>query len=259
MRFWAVVLIILLAFQFTTDASADWCKFEKDIDLTLDVTDSDSLLISAAAGELEVTGVSRTDEAVISGKACASKEEWLEKSVINTETGVRARITVELPETSGWSFTGNTYAMIHLKVQVPQDLVLEIRDSSGEMLLKNIAAVEIKDSSGEIEIEDARGAITINDSSGDIDIEGAKGDVTIESDSSGGIYATDIIGSFLVIKDSSGDIRVSHVSKDVVVERDSSGDIRASDVGGDFRVLKDGSGDIVANDVKGEVTLPRDH
>ena len=78
-RFWAVVLIILLAYQFTSEASADWCKYEKDIDLTLDVADSHSLAITAAAGELEVIGVSGTDEAVISGKVCASKEEWLEE------------------------------------------------------------------------------------------------------------------------------------------------------------------------------------
>jgi hypothetical protein len=258
-RFWAVVLIILLALQFSAKASADSCKYEKDIYLTLDVADSQSLVISAAAGELEVIGVSATDEAVISGKACVSKEEWLEKSVINTETGKRARIAVELPQASGWSFTGGVYAMIHLKVEVPENLPLDIRDSSGEMFLKNIAAVEIRDSSGEIDIEDARGAVAINDSSGDIDIEGAGGDVTIESDSSGGIYARDINGSFLVVRDSSGDIRVSHVSEDVVVERDSSGDIRASDVGGDFRVLKDGSGDIVANGVEGEVDIPSKH
>ena len=258
-RFWAVVLIILLAFQFTSEVSADWCKYEKDIDLTLDVADSQSLAITAAAGELEVIGVSGSDNAVISGKACVSKEDWLEGSKIHTETGKRASIEVELPNASGWSFTGSSYATMDLKVEVPQDLTLDIRDSSGEMLLKNIAAVEIKDSSGEIEIEDARGAITINDSSGEIDIDGAEGDVTIESDSSGDIYARDVSGSFHVVRDSSGDIRVSHVSKDVVVERDSSGDIRATDVGGDFRVLKDGSGDIVANDVQGEVDIPSKH
>lgn len=258
-RFWAVVLIILLAFQVTSEASADWCKYEKDIDLTLDVSDSHTLAITAAAGELEVIGVSGTDEAVISGKVCASKEEWLEEATIYTETGKRASIAVELPNASGWSFTGSSYITMDLKVEVPHDLALDIKDSSGEMYLKNIAAVEIKDSSGEIEIEDARGAITINDSSGEIDIDGVEGDVTIESDSSGDIYARDVSGSFHVVRDSSGDIRVSHVSKDVVVERDSSGDIRATDVGGDFRVLKDGSGDIVANDVKGEVDIPSKH
>jgi len=50
-RFWASLLAILLMYQFSTDASADWCKYEKEIDLTLDLSDSDVLLITAAAGE----------------------------------------------------------------------------------------------------------------------------------------------------------------------------------------------------------------
>lgn len=259
-RFWAILLICLLTYQFSTAASADWCKFEKDIDMTLDLSATDVLSITAAAGELEVTGVSGTDEAVIKGRVCASKEAWLEESSVKTQTGKHAQITVDLPDgNSGWSFTGNSYVSLDLDVEVPQDLALKIRDSSGAMFLKNIAAVEVQDSSGEIEIENARGTVSITDSSGDIDIEEAGGDVTIEADSSGGIYASDIDGSFLVVKDSSGDIRVSHVSKDVIVERDSSGDISASDVGGDFRVLKDGSGNITASGVKGETDLPDNH
>lgn len=259
-RFWAVVLICLLALQFSTKAFADWCKYEKDIDMSLDLSASELLSITAAAGDLEVKGVSGTDSAAITGKVCASKEAWLEDSSVQTEAGKHAKIAVDLPDgNTGWSFTGNSYITLDLVVEVPQDLALKIKDSSGSMYLENIAAVEIDDSSGEIEIENARETVSIRDSSGDIDIEEAGGDITIESDSSGGIYARDIDGSFLVVKDSSGDIDVSHVSKDVIVERDSSGDISASDVGGDFRVLKDGSGDIEASDVKGETVLPKGH
>jgi len=259
-RFWAVVLVCLLAYQFSTEASADWCRYQKDIDLTLDLSTSDVLEITAAAGELEVIGVSGSDEAVIKGKACASKEAWLEESKVVTKSGSHAEITVDLPSAdSGWSFTGNNYISLDLKVEVPQDLALKIKDSSGAIFLKNIGAVQLQDSSGEIEIENARGSVSIRDSSGDIDVEKVAGDLTIESDSSGGIYATEVEGSFLVVQDSSGDIRVSHVGNDVVVERDSSGDISASDVGGDFRVLKDGSGGIRASNIEGEVDLPSKH
>jgi hypothetical protein len=256
-RFWALVLACLLIYQFSTEASADWCKFEKDINLTLDLSASDVLAISAAAGDLEIVGVSGSDQAVIRGKACASKEVWLEESEVNTITGRRAEINVKLPKVSGgWSWSGNSYAWLDLHVEVPQEMVLEVKDSSGDMLLKNIAALQLQDSSGDIEIEDARGTVSISDSSGDIDIDEADGDLTIEADSSGDIYASDINGSVLVKRDSSGDIRVSHVRDNFIVERDSSGDIRATDVGGDFRVLKDGSGGIRSSDVKGEIQLP---
>jgi len=256
-RFWAFVLTGLLLYQFSTEAIADWCKFEKDIDLSLNVSDSDTLAIYAAAGDLEIVGTSDSDQAVISGKACASKQSWLDESELETSTGANARITVNLPDTSGgWSLTGNSYAYMDLHIKVPQGLELEVKDSSGDMMLKNIASVNLQDSSGDIEIEGARGSVTISDSSGDIDIEEAEGDVTIESDSSGDINASDINGSVLVMKDSSGDIDVAHVSDNVVVERDSSGDISANDVGGDFRVLKDGSGGIRTDNIKGDIQIP---
>jgi len=258
-RFWALVLSCLLIYQFSTEASADWCKFEKDIGLTLDLSASDVLAITAAAGDLEIVGVPGSDQAVISGKVCASKEAWLEESEVNTQSGRRAEINVNLPDINGgWALFGNSYVSLDLHVEVPEELTLEVKDSSGDMLLKNIAALQLQDSSGDIEIENARGPISIRDSSGDIDIDEADGDLTIEADSSGDIYASDISGSVLVIQDSSGDIRISHVSDSVVVERDSSGDIRVSDIGGDFRVLKDGSGGIHSSDVRGEIQLPHE-
>ena len=256
-RFWALVLSGLLLYQFSTGVNADWCKFEKDINVTLDLASSETLAINAAAGELDVVGVSGSKQAVVTGKACASKEAWLEESGVSTSSGKHAEISVDLPNTDGgWTNWGNNYATLDLRVEVPEDLALEIKDSSGEIFLKNIASVQVDDSSGDIEIENARGSVSINDSSGDIDIDTAEGDITIESDSSGDINANDISGSVLVMQDSSGDIDVSRVSGNVTVERDSSGDISASDVGGDFRVLKDGSGSIRSNDVAGEVQTP---
>lgn len=257
-RFWALILAGLLLYQFSSEINADSCKFTKNIDLTLDLSSSDTLAINAAAGDLNVTGVSGSDQAIINGKACASKEEWLEQSGVSTSTGANAEINVNLPDIDGgWSMTGNNYAWIDLNIMVPENMQLEVRDSSGDMLLKNIAAVEIQDSSGDIEIEKARDTVSIRDSSGDIDIDEAGGDITIESDSSGDINANDINGSVLVMSDSSGDIDVSNVSENVVVERDSSGDISAIDVDGDFRVLKDGSGGIRSNNVKGEIQIPK--
>lgn len=256
-RFWAIALAALLIYQFSTEVSADYCKFEKNIDKTLDVSDSEVLTISAAAGDLEVIGIAGTGQAVIHGRVCASKESWLEQSDVTTTTGKRAAIDVDLPSSeSGWLSMGKSYVWMDLTIEVPEDLALDVKDSSGDMLLKNIAAVQIKDSSGDIEVVNARGSVSVSDSSGDIEIDNADGDVTIESDSSGDIDANGINGSVLVKSDSSGDIKVSHVSDNVVVERDSSGDISADDVGGDFRVLKDGSGGISSSDVMGEVDIP---
>ncbi len=256
-RFWTMLLAALLIYQFSTEATADNCKFEKKIETTMDLSKSELLHILANAGDLEVVGVSASALAVIHGLACASSESWLEQSEIITTPGKQARIEVSLPNTEGgWNSFGNRYAMIHLRIEVPENLALDIKDSSGDMSLRNVAAVKIKDSSGEIEIENALGTVSIADSSGDIEVDNAAGDVTIESDSSGDIDIMDVNASVLVVSDSSGDIEVARVSKDFVVERDSSGDISADDIGGDFRVLKDGSGDIRASNVEGDVDIP---
>jgi hypothetical protein len=255
-RFWAVVLAGLLALHFGSEAIADSCKYEKDIDLELDLSDSDKLAIAAGAGSLEINGKSGASKAVISGRACVSNEEWLEKSMVKTRGGAKAEITVELPQDNGsWFSWGNNYAYIDLEVEVPASMALEVSDSSGSMWLKNVGAVDIKDSSGGIELTGAGGAVTISDTSGDIEIDDVDGDVTL-NDSSGGIYGTDIEGSVLVERDSSGNIRFEDVSGDVIVERDSSGNIKVSNVGGNFRVLKDGSGSITSNNVEGEVETP---
>jgi hypothetical protein len=257
LRFWALLSTGLLLFQFNVDAFAGPCKFDRDFDLKLDVSGSEKLTIRAVAGDLDVIGVAGLTEAVISGKLCASKEAWAEEASINTESGKHARIAVNLPDAGGgWSMIGNKYIWLDLRVEVPLDLAIEVQDSSGDIFIRNTASLRVDDSSGDIEIVDARGAVSINDSSGDIEVEQLEGDLTIESDSSGDIEADDINGNVLVEKDSSGDIDVAGVSGDVIVERDSSGDIDASNVGGDFRVLKDGSGGIRSRDVSGEVQVP---
>jgi DUF4097 and DUF4098 domain-containing protein YvlB len=258
-RFWAILLSCLLLYQFSTDVRADSCKYEKDIELTLDLDSSDSLAINAAAGDLEVRGVAGLDKAVINGRVCVSKQAWLDDAQVETIAGNRAQINVNLPaKSSGWSLIGNSYARIDLVIEVPHDMTLEVKDSSGDASFHNVAAIQLQDSSGDIEIEDSSGPISIRDSSGDIDIERIAGDFTVESDSSGDINISEIGGTALVKKDSSGDIRFTHITHDAIVEVDSSGDISAKDIGGDFRVLKDGSGSISSSNVSGDTDTPKD-
>jgi DUF4097 and DUF4098 domain-containing protein YvlB len=234
------------------------CDYEETIEQTLDLAGTQQLLINAAAGELKVTGSSDSRTAKINGRVCASEEEWLEDSRIETQGGKNAEINVELPTSSGWSW-GNNYVYMDLVVEVPDDILLEINDSSGDMEISGVGAVSVRDSSGEIEIENSAGPVSVQDSSGDIEITDIRGDVTIESDSSGDIRGRDIEGSVLVANDSSGDIRFRDVGENFVVEHDSSGDISATGVGGDFEVMRDGSGSIDASNVTGQVKKPDDH
>jgi len=257
-RFWATLLAVLLVFQFSTEVSAEWCKYEKEIDLTLDVSDSDVLVIKAAAGDLDIRGTSDSDKAVIHGKVCVSKEAWLDDAGVETISGKQAQIIVNLPDSSGgWSLFGNNYATLDLEIDLPQDIALNVKDSSGDAAFRNIAAMELQDSSGDIDIEDAKGPISVKDSSGDIEIEHVGGAVSI-SDSSGDIEIERVAGDLTIEADSSGDIRATDIDGTVLVKKDSSGDISVNSVGGDFRVLADGSGSIHSHDVKGDIQTPAD-
>jgi DUF4097 and DUF4098 domain-containing protein YvlB len=233
------------------------CEYEKKIDLVLDLADSRQLTVLAAAGDLEISGTGDLSAATIKGRACVSEKEWLEDARVELNGGRDAEISVRLPEdASGWSFLGNRYAYIDLRLQVPDGLPLVVNDSSGDLEIEGVGALELKDSSGDIDVENSAGPVTIQDSSGDIYLADISGDVTVRSDSSGDIEGRDIGGSLRVESDSSGDIDFSHVNGDFIVERDSSGDIIADTVNGDFRVLRDGSGEIRSKNVRGEVEVP---
>jgi len=250
-------LPLLLAVLATGSAQAWDCEFEKDIEVSLNLADSEKLTVAAAAGDLEIVGHAGTTEARVRGKICASEEAWLEQSELITEGGSDASIKVSLPDSgNGWSWTGSNYVYMDLRIDVPATVALEIRDSSGDVEIEGTGAVSLKDSSGDIDIENVTGDVVLEDSSGDIDLLAISGNVTVRQDSSGDIDGRRIEGAVRVEKDSSGDIRFEQVRDDFVVERDSSGDIIADTIGGDFRVLRDGSGEIRSRDVTGAVDIP---
>jgi DUF4097 and DUF4098 domain-containing protein YvlB len=257
---WVVALVsALVATVASGGAQASDCKFEKTIELTLNLSGSEELSIAAKAGDLEVTGHADRSEAHILGKVCASNAEWLDETRVVTEGGSKASIAVETPAMEdGWTFFSTRYLYVDLEIEVPTAVALDIKDSSGDVTVRGTGPVNLHDSSGDIALEDVNGGVVLKDSSGDIDLRHVGGDVTVRQDSSGDIYGRDIRGSVLVEQDSSGDIRFQDVQGDYVVERDSSGDIVAKTVSGAFRVLNDGSGDVSHTEVSGEVEVPED-
>jgi DUF4097 and DUF4098 domain-containing protein YvlB len=217
----------------------------------------DSLAIVAGAGDLEIIGDEGSDTVSVRARICASKPEWAEKAGVAMSSEGDARVEVIIPETSRMGGWGDNYLMVDLLVRVPADVALDVRDSSGDVEMKDVGAVSIEDSSGDIEIFQAA-SVVVSDSSGDIELEQITGDVTVVQDSSGDIRGRGVGGSVVVTRDSSGDIRFRDVSKDFLVERDSSGDVVAEGVGGDFAVLRDGSGEIRHSDVMGSVDIPEE-
>ena len=248
----SVALVLVGAWSVATAEAQNRCAHSKDINETIDVSGAGLAHISARAGDLQIEGRAGQTDIRVEGRACAGREELLDDMSVRTERrGDTVEVEAEIPEIRSWS--GSNYASIDLVITVPQSLMLEVDDSSGNMTLRNIAGANIDDSSDDIEVDQVAGDVSIDDSSGDIELNGVMGDVRID-DSSGDIDVRG--GRSVVLEDSSGGIHVVDIEGSVLVESDSSGNITVERVGGDFTVRRDGSGSIRHTDVGGRVDVP---
>lgn len=256
------------------------CEFSAKREITLDAKGLTTLGVIAAAGDLDIRGESGRTSVTATGTACASSQELLDQTLLTRASagdGPEAdgsSIRVSMPDT-GWSW-GDTYAYLDLEVRMPESLALTLRDSSGDVAIESVAALDATDSSGDLEIRKVRGLVRVADTSGDVDVRSSGsvvvdsdssgdlgftdigGDARVERDSSGDIDFRDIRGNAVVGVDSSGDIVFERVEGNATVDRDSSGGIRADAIGGDFIVRVDGSGGISQSDVAGRVEVPVD-
>lgn len=232
------------------------CKFEAERSFSAPADMSDLLRLSTGSGFLEVVGVDGLDEVRATARACASHEEFIQDLRLTSERS-RGELVVEThypnwSERGGW---GNRYARLDLTLEVPEGMLVDLKDSSGEITIANLGDTSIQDSSGEIEAHSIQGHLFIDDSSGEISVYDVTGDVEIE-DGSGEIEISGV-GGTLTISDGSGEINAEDIAGTLTVLSDGSGSIEVDGVGGDFIVRSDGSGDIEYADVAGKVDVPR--
>ena len=239
-------------------ALADDCDFTAERTLDFDAKGLSAFKLDTGAGDLVVEGVPGLAKVEVRGKACASEEKALAGiQLFQQREGDIASVGTKIPDEGfSWSLFSSHYAYMDVHVRMPSGLKLDLRDSSGDLEVSGLTSgLDLKDSSGDIKLHDIVGAVNVTDTSGDIEARGIGGDFTVISDSSGDINVDDVKGSAVVQEDSSGDITLRHVGGDARVDRDSSGDITFGDVGRDAVVGADGSGDITADGVKGNFTV----
>lgn len=248
--FAAAVLLV------ATGASAD-CEFTAARNLDISAESLAQFKLQTRAGDLRITGVPGAKQIELRGKACASSADALAQLTLqqNRDGSMLHVVTTAPEDNGGFKLFGSNYAYIDLEVRMPQALALDLEDSSGDIEIENAGAMEVRDSSGDIEIRGARGDVFISDSSGDIEVDQSEGNVTVRSDSSGDIRIEGARRDVLVDEDSSGDIRIDDVSGNARVNHDSSGDIRFRRIGGNAEVGSDSSGSIVADQVKGDFSV----
>ncbi len=250
---------------------ATHCKEEKTITHSFDADEISLLWVNALAGSLEING-HNVNTVTVNARVCTNELKYLEQMTIDVdETGGQLDLTVIIPyKNIDWDAD---YAFMDLEIMVPKNLSVKLKDSSGNLVVRDVnlnsvndtsgdirltkihGDLEINDSSGDIYVRETIGNVTIHDSSGRIDVRDVTGDVVIPRDSSGDIDIDTVTGQVIIERDSSGSIRIKNVTKDVVIHNDSSGDIRISLVQGSVRIGNDGSGNIRIAQVDGDFTL----
>lgn len=221
----------------------------------VDARGASALRVHARAGSLRIVGRPGLSEVRVTGTARANKEKYLEGiRLVADRRGGEVKVAVEWPEVT--VFFGSVNRALDLVLEVPAELALDVKDSSGDLEVRGVAALRLDDSSGDVEVEDVRGDVRVDDSSGDVSLLRVGGDIWL-SDRSGDLRVAEVGGGVVVDRDGSGEIDVRNVRGSVAVREDGSGAIRVSDVGGDFLVDDDGSGGVRATRVAGRVRIPR--
>ena len=214
------------------------------------------IIIVARAGWLRVIGKEGTTEVLAEGTARAPRTDILRDiKLTGTREGDVVRVEVEMPkmEHRNWDSSWDSGPALDLTVTVPNDIPVEIEDSSGELRVMGTAALALDDNSGDAEVRDIGGALRVRDGSGGLDIQNVRGDVTID-DGSGEIDVRDVTGS-VTVRDGSGSITARTVGGTVHVERDGSGGIRVVDVGGDLIVEHSRKRGVSYSGVRGRVRV----
>ena len=136
-------------------------------------------------------------------------------------------------------------------VLLPTEMALELRDTTGDIDVSDVASLELDDGTGDANIERVLGDVEIEDGSGDLHIEHVGGSVQLNDDT-GDIDILDVAGAVEVV-DGSGDLWLEEVWSSVRIE-DGTGDMDLRFIDG-AAIIEDGSGDIDVRDVTGVVRI----
>lgn len=232
----AALALVVLAPAGLAAGEAGNCPHQAERRAELDAGGATLLQVVARAGSLEIEGRTSAKTVLVRGTACADDASVLSQIQVRAErAGGALRVIADVPETSNW-LTGSR-AALHLVLEVPAELAVEVEDGSGALHVHNVASARVKDGSGEIVLERIAGEVRITDGSGSIEVREA--------------------GAVVIDEDGSGSISIAGVRGSVTVRDDGSGSIEVRDVAGDFTVEDDGSGGITHDGVRGRVRLPR--
>jgi DUF4097 and DUF4098 domain-containing protein YvlB len=215
---------------------AAWSNYEEVRELNLDAGDLQALAVESGAGGLRISGVAGADRILVTATieipdASDDKAKKIIESglVLTLEREGDQAVLKSRFDSSRRLFADSP--RIHLEVQVPERLALNVDDGSGPVTVEDVRGdIDVKDGSGSLQLSDAGGRVRIDDGSGSIAVSGAHGDLSIV-DGSGSITVRDGGGS-VTIDDGSGSIDVTGVAGDLIIEDDGSGTLNFNRIEG---------------------------
>lgn len=152
----------------------------------------------------------------------------------------QVRLVVESARTARvrWQIPNGHYRInLDLRLVVPRHVQLDLRNSSGDVAVKDREGhVKVRSSSGDIEASDLRGSVAVTATSGTVRVDKVAGDVRAYT-SSGSIILDKVEGAVWA-NAASGDITIEDASG-MIEAQTSSGDVKieSKTVGGDYDVL----------------------
>ena len=257
--------------------AGDNCTHSAPRSLQLDLAGVKTLRVETNQHDVRLRAAPGGSHA-ISGRACASKAQWLQDLTVTQERrGDTLVVRARREEAGGLStLWGDNYAWLELSGTVPDNMRVQLVVGSGDGELDGAASASADVGSGDAKLRGIRGPVTAKVGSGDIGIDGA-GTLEVLSVGSGDVKARNVGGKVKVGSIGSGDFELSGARGDVHIGSIGSGDADLSGVTGAVRIDSIGSGDaevrgaaslsvgsigsggVRHRDVGGRVDLPRDN
>ena len=285
----STALLVLPLSALANDAP---CKFTERRDLALQLGDAKTLVLEVNQHDLRVTAA--PGSGALSGRACASKAEWLPELTL-TQRRDADKLIVTLRREGRWNVTtGSEYAWLDIGGSIPDSVRVQLKVGSGDAEVTGAQSLSVDVGSGDALVRTTRGSVHAAVGSGDLDIDGAErldllslgsGDVDarnirrdvhvgtvgsgdlklrdiggllkVETVGSGDVEARTVGGNVEVGTVGSGDLDLQAVAGNVTVARHGSGNVNVHGVGGNLTVQRSGSGDVRQRDVRGQVNVPK--
>jgi hypothetical protein len=227
----SIVLIIMFTASLVYAAANDYVEIR---DLDLSAADVDVLEIEAGAGSLTIQGEpGLSDIAVSATIEVPGRGEDKARSIIESDLVLTLEKSGQIAKLKSYfTYHGRGDSpVVHIEVQVPERLQLDIEDGSGSMSVTGVSGnIKVDDSSGSIKMSSVGGDVVIEDSSGSIDVEKVGANLDIR-DSSGSIKVQTVGGS-VTVDDGSGSINVRDVEHDLIIIDDSAGSLKMTNIRG---------------------------